>query len=168
MSKSYKQMTKAELRMEYDRQERWHEEKMEHYETGPPQEFHETREAKNILFELELREKHESQPEPSNKESIDEFLALEARVLIDVLKAEKSEMAQNELELFACLLLGAQWTNTTGNEMQNKKAWAKDHPEKYREAEERVREKLLSMKNRSASCQFPKRIERWLEKSGNS
>ena len=97
-----------------------------------------------------------------------EFESIEARVLIDVLKAEKTEMAQNELELFACLLLGAPYNSTSGNAMQNKREGAKNHPEKYREAEERVKEKLLGMKNRSANCQFPKRIERWLEQSGNS
>lgn len=109
---------------------------------------------------IEYRESHQA--------SQVEVESLEARVLIDVLKGGKSDMAQNELELFACLLLGAHWTNTSGNDMQNKREWAKDHPEKYRDAEKRVREKLQSMKIRSANCQFPRRIERWLQQSGNS
>ena len=167
MSKSYQEMTLAELRMEYERQERRHLNSIRK-ELGPPPEFWETSVAEDIHHEIELRQKYEGLPELSKKEPMAEFLALEARVLIDVLKAEKSEMAQNELEMFACLLLGAHWTNTSGNEMQNKREWAKDHPEKYRDAEKRVREKLQSMKIRSANCQFPRRIERWLQQSGNS
>lgn len=155
MSKKYSQMTAQELRMEYERQERYWDVLSHNFDESPA--------AEAINFELRLREKYDA-PSPAFK-AADHAGAV--ALLVELLMTDPSRIQRNELQLLACISGGMPYTSNKRNAMRNvQNAWGKQ-PEKRTESEQLLVRLLSEIEKKAHDAQLPKRLTAWLEESGN-